>query len=229
MHTTIFFSAFTADDIHGTAHALLKYLDVYNLKPPREHGVVIHTSNPAALEAYGSFFSRFELQQQAAPAFTEPVPFLQKAGAYYEGHLIYLAPHAYPLRPLEPLLDSLERGQVFGRKSTQKPTRAVADYSALAFDSQVREFASERIASVVPGCEAIEVFENLVEFRVLLRRFFSKYQEESVPNQVKLMHPIDARGIEQQKQRFRQLPLLTRWARKVMGKGWAIEQYTRKF
>ncbi len=229
MHTTIFFSAFMADDIHGTAHALLKYLDIYNLKPPKDHGVVIHTSSPAALEAYASFFDRFELHQGDAASFTDPAQFLRKAGAYYEGHLIYFAPHAYPVRPLEPLLHSLERGQVFGRKTAQKPARPAADYSVLAFDSSVRAFASERIASVVPGSDAIEVFENLAEFRVLLRRFFSKFQEESVPNQVKLMHPIDARGIEQQKQRFQQLPFFTRWARKVLGTGWAIEQYTKKF
>jgi hypothetical protein len=63
---------------------------------------------------------------------------------------------------------------------------------------------------------------------VLLNRFFGRYQEESIPNQVKLMHYIDAKKIQEQKMRFRKLPVVSRLIRKVLGTGWTISNYTKK-
>lgn len=73
--------------------------------------------------------------------------------------------------------------------------------------------------------ESIERYQNLKEFPILLKDFFRRYQEESVPNQVKLIHNIDAKEIEQQKKKFESLPLASKWLRKLTGKGWSISNY----
>jgi hypothetical protein len=73
--------------------------------------------------------------------------------------------------------------------------------------------------------EGITRYKNLREFKFLLKDFFSRYQEESVPNQVKLIHNIDAKKIEKQKEQFESLPFLAKWFRKIVGKGWNISNY----
>jgi hypothetical protein len=62
----------------------------------------------------------------------------------------------------------------------------------------------------------------------LLKDFFGRYQEESVPNQVKLIHNVDAKEIEIQKKNFDDLPVTSKWLRKIMGKGWNIHNYRVK-
>ena len=75
--------------------------------------------------------------------------------------------------------------------------------------------------------EFVAQYDDLKEFRNLLRDFFKKYQEESVPNQVKLMHSIDALKLQEEKNKFNSLPVLQRLMKKMMGKGWSISKHTR--
>jgi len=75
------------------------------------------------------------------------------------------------------------------------------------------------------AADFIAQYQELREFRFLLKDFFSRYQEESVPNQVKLVHPVDAAAIQAQKQDFQQLPLYVRLLKKITGKGWRISDY----
>lgn len=69
-------------------------------------------------------------------------------------------------------------------------------------------------------------YRNLKEFRILLREFFRRYQEESVPNQVKLVHNLNAKEIERQKDEFERLPFAEKWWRKIIGRGWSISRYS---
>jgi hypothetical protein len=59
MRNTILYTAYSTDEIHECAYSLLKYLDVYNMKPPADHSVVVYTNDPASLEGYQSYFSKF--------------------------------------------------------------------------------------------------------------------------------------------------------------------------
>ena len=77
----------------------------------------------------------------------------------------------------------------------------------------------------VEADRSIESYKDLKEFKVLLKDFLGRYQEESVPNQVKLIHNIDAKEIEKQKHEFEKLPLASKWFRKLTGKGWNIQNY----
>src|SRR5579875_3401465 len=58
----ILYIAYSLDEVYECAYSILKYLEVYNLKPPPNHTLVIYTNYPQLLEAYGSFFNQFELK-----------------------------------------------------------------------------------------------------------------------------------------------------------------------
>jgi hypothetical protein len=174
MQKSILYIASSLDEVYECAYSILKYLAVYNLKPPAEHSLIIYTNYPELLEAYGSFFNHFELRPIEQSKGEESIvsEFKKETGENY----LYLHSHTYPV------------------------TRIDADKS-------------------------IECYKNLKEFTVLLKDFFGRYQEESIPNQVKLIHNIDAKTIEDQKREFEKLPLASKWYKKLTGKAWNISNY----
>lgn len=174
MRKSILYIASTLDEVYECAYSILKYLEVYNLKPPTDHSLVIYTNYPELLEAYGSFFNRFELRQVAVTANKQMIisEFENESGST----IFYLDSHTYV----------------------------------------VKEIDDEK---------SIQSYEGLKEFKTLLKHFFGRYQEESVPNQVKLIHNVDAKQIEMQKRKFDNLPLPSKWLRKITGKGWNISDY----
>lgn len=174
MQKSILYIAFSLDEVYECAYSILKYLEVYNLKPPVDHSLVIYTNYPEMLEAYGSFFNWFELRQ--APEGTDKQSIISEFKKEGGENVLYLNSNSYPVK------------QVDDDKS-------------------------------------IECYKNLKEFKILLKDFFGRYQEESVPNQVKLIHNVDAKEIENQKNEFERLPLSSKWFRKIIGKGWSISNY----
>ena len=174
MRKSILYIVVSLDEVYECAYSILKYLEVYNLKPPAGHSLVVYTSYPDLLEAYGSFFNQFELRPLPEKADKQLIitEFKKETGE----NVLYLDSNAYPVK------------QVDDNKS-------------------------------------IECYGNLKEFKILLKDFFGRYQEESVPNQLKLIHNIDAKEIEKQKNNFERLPLASKWFRKIIGKGWSISNY----
>lgn len=170
----ILYIAPSLNEVYECAYSILKYLEVYNLKPPQEHSLIIYTNYPDLLEAYGSFFNRFELRTM--PANTNKESIVAHFKSEVGENVVYFDSKTYPVKKVD--LD----------KST-------------------------------------ECYKNLKEFSVLLKDFFGKYQEESVPNQIKLIHNIDAKKIEEQKRQFENLPLPSKWVKKLTGKGWNISNY----
>jgi hypothetical protein len=174
MQKIILYIAFSLDEVYECAYSILKYLEVYNLKPPAGHSLVVYTNYPDLLEAYGSFFNRFELRPVPEKSNKE---FILSEFKKEEGEtVLHLNSNMYPVK------------QVDDNKS-------------------------------------IECYKNLKEFKILLKDFLGRYQEESVPNQVKLIHNIDAKKIEKQKIEFENLPFASKWFRKIIGKGWSISNY----
>jgi hypothetical protein len=170
----ILYIASSLNEVYECAYSILKYLEVYNLKPPSNHTLVIYTNYPELLEAYGSFFNQFELKSISANKNRETIlsEFENEGGV----DVLYFDSMTYP----------------------------------------VKEINSDK---------SVECYKNLREFDVLLKDFFGRYQEESVPNQVKLLHNIDAKQIEKQKNAFENLSLPSRWLKKLTGKGWNISNY----
>jgi len=182
MRKIILYIAFSLDEVYKCAYSILKYLEVYNLKPPSDHALIIYTSYPEMLEAYGSFFDQFELRPVPNDSTKESIV---KEFTQNDGRVLYLDADTYPVKKLD---ESFLQ-------------------DAKTFDSNT------------------ECYKNLKEFKVLLKDFFGRYQEESIPNQVKLIHNIDAKKIEKQKKEFESLPLPAKWFRKIIGKGWNISNY----
>lgn len=58
----LFEAAQNIDKINKCRYALLKYLEAYNLKPPADVAVVVHTDQPAFFESYIPFFHKFEIK-----------------------------------------------------------------------------------------------------------------------------------------------------------------------
>ena len=174
MQKYILYIASSLNEVYECAYSILKYLEVYNLKPPAEHSLILYTNNPDLLEAYGSFFNRFEWRPLPANTTKELIVFNFKKEA--GENVLYFHPNTYPVNKID--LDN-----------------------------------------------SIECYKNLKEFSVLLKDFFGRYQEESVPNQVKLLHNIDAKKIEDQKKAFENLPFSLKWFKKLTGKGWHISNY----
>lgn len=174
MQKSILYIAFSLNEVYECAYSILKYLEVYNLKPPAGHSLVVYTNYPELLEAYDSFFNRFELRSMPASPNRQAIisNFKKEAG----NNILYLDSNSYPVNQID------DGG-------------------------------------------GVESYKNLKEFRILLKDFFGRYQEESVPNQVKLIHNVDAKEIEKQKNSFEKLPLTSRWMKKIVGKGWNISNY----
>jgi hypothetical protein len=174
MRKSILYIAFTLDEVYECAYSILKYLEVYNLKPPVGHSLVIYTNYPDLLETYGSFFNRFELRSVPEGATRQSLisEFKKEAGE----NVLHFSPDTYPVKEVE-------------------------------------------------DDNSIECYKDLKEFKILLKDFFGRYQEESVPNQVKLIHNVDAKEIEKQKNSFERLPLASKLFRKLIGKGWSISNY----
>jgi hypothetical protein len=174
MHKSILYIASTLDEVYECAYSILKYLEVYNLKPPADHSIFIYTNYPDLLEAYGSFFNQFKLSP--VPAGMNKEMILSQFKNENGENILHFSSNTYPVKEVD------------------------ADKS-------------------------IECYKDLKEFKILLRDFFGRYQEESVPNQVKLIHNVDAKEIEKQKKKFNELPIASKWFRKMMGKGWNISNY----
>lgn len=223
MRNHILYTAFTPEEILGCSYSLLKYLGLYNLKPPAEHAVVVYTNDPAALEAYGSFFNRFQLKDllqlnEEAEAQRSPAERLTRQyAAEEEGNLLYMAHNTYPVSTLDPLFRRMEQGHVVG----------MANHQALGWNTHAEREAEVLIKNgVTENSEGtIAVYENFPEFYSLLRQFFKKNYEESIPNLVKRAHAIDAKQIEAEKKKFLELPRLSRWIKTITGRGWSINNH----
>lgn len=173
MQKSILYIAFSPDEVFECAYSILKYLEVYNLKPPAGHSLTVFSNQPELLEAYGSFFNIFELRSIPEKATRQSI-----INEFREAKedVMFLDTHTYPVKEV-------------------------------SYDN------------------AVETYKNLKEFNTLLKDFFKRYQEESVPNQVKLIHNIDAKKIEKEKKAFEQLPLASKLFRRIIGRGWNISNY----
>lgn len=174
MRKSILYIASSLDEVYECAYSILKYLEVYNLKPPAEHSLIIYTNYPELLEAYGSFFNQFELRPIEKGKSKESI--ISELKKETGENFLYLDSNTYPVTKID-------------------------------------------------SDKSMECYTNLKEFTVLLKDFFGRYQEESIPNQVKLIHNIDAKTIEDQKKEFERLPLASKWYKKLTGKGWNISNY----
>ncbi|MGZ8538321.1 MAG: hypothetical protein ACXWV9_08670, partial [Flavisolibacter sp.] len=177
--------------------------------------------NPALMEAYGSYFSSFELKEIDGDQ--------KSMFDHYKGNIIYLPSNSYPVKEFETLFAATNRSAIYlGQKKSDQFQSGVQQLPIIAFNNLNQDINFIlRSANTQNINEFVAQYDDLKEFRLLLRDFFKKYQEESVPNQVKLMHSIDALQIQEEKNKFKNLPLFQRLMKKMVGKGWDITTHAK--
>jgi hypothetical protein len=94
--------------IYQCQYALLKYLSIYNLKPPADTGILLYTEKPSEFDAYTSFFPSFTMHQ--APLVPKAT-LLQQALEQNQGTILYCDSDVYPTKPLTHLFHSIEKGK----------------------------------------------------------------------------------------------------------------------
>ena len=75
----------------------------------------------------------------------------------------------------------------------------------------------------------INSYHNFSAFKKLLKIFFEKNEEESIPNLVKMVYHLNAETILQEKNRYDSQPFVKRILSRLSGKGWSVRQYQNKF
>lgn len=89
-------------------------------------------------------------------------------------------------------------------------------------------YCLQQAGTIKSAREKVQHYWNLKEFRLLLQAFFTKNEEESIPNMVKAAHHVDAANIQQQKEQYEGLPFYKKWVAALSGKKWNIQHYQKK-
>lgn len=106
------------DFINECRYALLKYLQVYNLKPPADTGIYIYTDQPHLFSDFSPFFHRLSLLPLTAETVKEwrgPQNFVHRVKIkmmmdfleQFDGNLLYCDTDTYAKAPLEGLFSTL--------------------------------------------------------------------------------------------------------------------------
>ncbi|MGN6163100.1 MAG: hypothetical protein ACTHOF_01035 [Flavisolibacter sp.] len=117
----VFEASQTTDKVNACRYALLKYLEVYNLKPPSHIAIYVYTDQPAVFEAFIPFFQQFAIKEisqaqikewQGETAFSSRVKMeiIAEVFKHIEGNLIFLDSTTYIKMPLEELFKKIEDG-----------------------------------------------------------------------------------------------------------------------
>lgn len=90
-------------------YSLLKYLAIYNLKPPADIGILVYTDAPAVFEAFEPFFTHFELVEVKEPLPTK-LEFIKNVLSSKDGNFLYQDTNSYFTSPVETLFHSVQAG-----------------------------------------------------------------------------------------------------------------------
>jgi hypothetical protein len=120
-----------------------------------------------------------------------------------------------------------------GQKEILQDVLALTDTVYAKFPKHIAEqfafsYCLQKSGTVKTADHLVAHYWNLKEFRRLLQRFFTLNAEESIPNQIKKLHTLDAMAIQQEKNAYEQLPFFQRLFRNISGKGWKIAQYEKR-
>ena len=228
------------DQINECRYALLKYLSLYNLKVPHTTSVIIYTDRPAMFEAFSSFFEHFEMKP---PGATSKFEIISSSLVEYEGNFLFCDTDTYPVKPLENLFKDLENGKIYlfeeavkkeqlsrnmilglnnsNQKNLQRLMKEVSPQIGVQHDLKPPEIKNAGMF--------FRHYKNLPEFKKLLHSFFTKTEEESIPNLIKAAHYFDSEQIQKDKEQYYTLPFYKKWFRNMTGTGWSIKQYEKKF
>ncbi len=227
------------NQINECRYALIKYLSLYNLKTPNTTSIVIYTDRPAMFEAFVPFFEHFKMKP---PTISSKLETVNNALIEYEGNFLFCDTDTYPVKPLEILFNDLENGKIYLYEEDAKKELlhnmvvGLNSNNKKKLEQIMKEVGSENTVQhdlKPPKIKNAGLFfrhyRNLPEFKKLLHTFFTKTEEESVPNLIKAAHYFDAQQIQKDKEQYHTLPFYKKWLKNLTGTGWSIKQYEKKF
>jgi hypothetical protein len=278
MPNYLLFQAYTPQQVAQCRYFLLKYLSIYNLKPPSDTAIFVYTNDPVSFEGFLNFVPQFQMPNAASASTLTRTGVLHEFLQHHSGAVLFCDTATYPLQPLEHLFADICKGALYlhsprsiaeteltralrrftsprdktaitiaappptkinvwqaavvGLHSQQKELIATLqerpDLNDATLDYNYTKVFQER-GKIKSAAKYIYTYSNLPEFSQLLEAFFRKNDEESIPNQVKLVHHIDAAAILQQKEAYSRQPLFKKWLQLISGKRWTIRQYENRF
>lgn len=288
MQNHILYQAFNNPDVvNECRYSLLKYLAVYNLKPPAHTGIVIYTDQPALFEEFESYFSQFEMlpveklkagtTDNSCSENSDKISLLKCFFNSYQGNVLYFDTNTYIVEPVEDIFTEIESGVCYlyekipeqkkedsiynkvielMRKKVQFPTgkelfsskvvginsdkiKLLEDAKSMIGtlqkqsvnqdpESYALSYSLQQQANIKTANHRVAHYSDLKEFRDLLKKFFTRNGEESIPNLIKLIHPFDAGEIQKQKHQYETQPLYKKLMDSVTGNKWSIQQYQKK-
>jgi hypothetical protein len=113
----------SADKVNACRYSLLKYLEVYNLKPPADTAVYVYTDQPASFESFIPFFQQFEIKEISKTQLKEwagtgspqrvKMEIISEVFSHVDGNLLFLDTNTYIKVPLENIFAEIEKGIFF--------------------------------------------------------------------------------------------------------------------
>jgi hypothetical protein len=125
MQNAILYQAYGGIDfINECRYSLLKYLQVYDLKPPVSTGIYIYTDTPHLFEAFKPFFPTLEfiaVTEEMIRQWKGPAAFVHRFKIEmirhflqgFDGNLLYCDTDTYAVLPLEDLFDDIANGHIY--------------------------------------------------------------------------------------------------------------------
>lgn len=230
----LFPDCFTEEDIHHCQFALLKFLGVYNLTPPANISVIIHTSKAAAFEIFQSFFPQIQIQEKTGPLAWNDAAGLRQLLSDCTGNVLVCRPHAYLKKEAEALMEQMAAGSLLYCLQPYTGTTLPHDHF---FDKVLVAGISTKLlqhpsTSLYTNAQNIShyfaVYKSRKKVDTLLKLFFRKNEEESLTNLVKKSRTIDLEALEKEAADTDQLPFIKRWLRRITGKNKLLQQYRNK-
>ncbi|HVE61366.1 MAG TPA: hypothetical protein VNA26_06090 [Chitinophagaceae bacterium] len=226
------------DQMNECQYALLKYISLYNLKTPHTTSVVIFTDKPALFESFSSFIENFEMKP---PSSLSRFEMIKHVAEEYEGNLLFCDTDTYPIKSLEVLFKDLSDRKIYLYQENIKESLRTMIIGVntsnknilydIIKDEKLHDETqlNPKLSDIKNAGLFFRHYRNLPEFKKLLQTFFTKTQEESVPNLIKAAHHFDAQQIQIDKEQYSTLPFYKKWFKNITGTGWSIKQYEKKF
>ncbi len=158
----------------GCRFALLKCLEAYNLNPPDDITVWVHTDEPALFENFIPFFKSFhinelskEKQQNDKQKAVSRLHFLQRAADRINGNLLFLDKGFYTEGSLQHLFSSLENGMFYLQQAEQNPSDSNASQKWQKLQQGHPYFKNQATQSLMPVWQGGVVGLNSMHRHVL--------------------------------------------------------------
>lgn len=227
----VYLDCYTEEHINQCRYALLKYLSVYNLTPPVAIGVIVYTNKPAAFEIFHTFFKEMLVIENRNQKHSNSKINLQNIIASYPGNLLFCQPYCYIKKSIEDVFKRIENGGsvLYNENSSGASLKSTQNFGNAPVQSICSHEPSYKSGGqILPASDYFVSYEGVKEVTKLLKIFFNRNEEESVPNLVKRIHYLDAETIQKEVMVCNKTSVFQKLLALVTGKNNIVQRYQNK-